>query len=76
MDGKAWITGQNWIDLYQRNCARCGLVDTIGQFTDGHSVYEFINDSTISFDCDNYVDNDRWVRREWVAETEQYKICR
>lgn len=74
MDGKTWITGQNWIDLYQRNCAHDGHVDTIGQFTDGNSVYEFINAPNISFG--NNDENSLWIDREDVAKTEQYEMCR
>lgn len=78
MDGKAWITGQNWIDQFIGNCARSGHHDLIRGLTDGNSAYKLINNPQETFDCDEQTigENALWVDREYEAKGETYTMCR
>ena len=53
MDGKSWLTGQNWIDQFIGNCARAGNTDVISQITDYHCAYLLILDQSRSFPADD-----------------------
>lgn len=81
MDGKSWLTGQNWIDQFIGNCARAGNTDVISQITDYQSAHLLMLDTERSFPDDGgdggesmIGDDDLWIARAGDMFNKEYDM--